>query len=107
MAFVEHFQRRFEFCLGSPDKTSSPAHRSRLRLENFSGDGMGDRAKGRLPSRSDAMTIARHFNAGFSCEINTSPSGTTEIFKTKRWHGGNNVHPFSRPGGTGGRAQAR
>jgi len=39
--------------------------------EFFSGFhfGMDDWGNGRLPSRSDVMTIARHFNAGNSLEL--------------------------------------
>ena len=40
-------------------------------------------AFGVWPSRSDAMTIARHFNAGLNPQNIPSPGGTTEICRMK------------------------
>ncbi len=40
-------------------------------------------AFGVWPSRSDAMTIARHFNAGFNPQSIPSPGGTTGFSKMK------------------------
>ncbi len=44
---------------------------------------MGDWGNWRLPSRSDAMTIARHFNAGFNPQNIPSPEGMTGFSEMK------------------------
>ncbi len=93
-----------------------PAGRSRRDAENGNRDGRAPQAspsraandglgwtngaKG-AESRSDAVTIARHFNAGFNPQIIPSPAGTTGVFKMKSLSNAETMRrAFSRPGGT-------
>ena len=47
------------------------------------------------------MTIARHFNAGFNRQMISSPSGMTDVCRSKSLATAETMrHVFSRPGGT-------
>ena len=80
----------------TPTKRNSKFEMVRASFPGFSlGWTIG--AIGGLPSRSDVMTIARHFNAGFNPQRFPSPGGTTDVFKMKSCAKCGNDLPSGQP----------